>query len=670
MPTVAGEDVLGLLEGALRDHRAGRLQAAEAVYLELTRAVPPLSDAWHLLGLVRWQSGRSSRMEFARAISIRPDAAVYLSNFGIDLGVRWQRRALAIDPNLVDAHDRAARAHFLAGEIDDSHRHYRRSLSLMPSRNASWRGLTETLSRAARDPGRSRGCDAEKAAARAVAIEPLSAQALFLLATHARPGVAPRLYRRLLAISPDVSAARANFANRLQQQGRVELAATHLRRALASWPVEAREDPRYAYLHSNLLLCLAYDPTLTNEAMFAEHRQWDRLQAASGRLAQQNHDNDPDPDRSLRVGYLSADLREHTVAYFIEDLIAGHDPLRVEVACYAEVANPDATTARFRSYSKVWRSTVGSPDAQVASWIRQDRVDILVVPAGHIGGTRLRVCSLRPAPVQINLHNLTTSGLTTMDWWMTDHDLCPPGTTELSTEKLLYVPSVYVHRPPVHAHRPRPKLAATNGTAIFASFSNPAKLNDRVIQTWSRILGALQGARLLLGYLSDYADEEACRRLMARFAAFGTEPHRIVFLDLVPDRAAHLARYDVVDVALDPFPFSGCTSTFEALWMGVPVVTLCGIRSLSRMSTALLRRCGADDLVATNEDEYVEIATTLAADGARLASYRLELRNRLMASPLCRPESYVRSIEDAYRRAWHEWCARRKSGDRGSSGLR
>jgi protein O-GlcNAc transferase len=248
-----------------------------------------------------------------------------------------------------------------------------------------------------------------------------------------------------------------------------------------------------------------------------------------------------------------------------------------------------------------------------------------------------------------------------MDWWLTDPFLHPEDTTELAVERFLRIPSLYLHRPPEGVPDPGPPPQLKTGRTTFASFSNPAKLNDVVLALWARILRSVPGARLQLGYFGGLADADGSARIRRRFVDLGVSEERLSFAGKVPDRVSHLMRVAEVDVALDPFPFNGGTSTFEALWMGVPVVTLAGRRFAGRGGVTHLFNAGLPELVAVDEDGYVEIALKLAASGRRLSDWRRSLRDRIKLSPLCRADDYARSVEDAYRYAWSEWCRGRGS---------
>ncbi|MBM3574022.1 MAG: hypothetical protein FJX52_16930, partial [Alphaproteobacteria bacterium] len=281
--------------------------------------------------------------------------------------------------------------------------------------------------------------------------------------------------------------------------------------------------------------------------------------------------------------------------------------------------------------------------------------DILISLGGHTGENRVLVCAYKPAPVQASYGDLTTTGLATMDYWLTDPVLHPPGTRERFTEILEHLPLLVVHRPPGDAAL-APAPSFQSGRVTFGSFNNPAKLTPPTIATWARILAALPNSALMLHFYDVFGSGSTRRRFLEAFAAQGVSGQRLIFESGLLDRASHLRLYDRVDIALDPFPFTGCTTTFEALWMGVPVVTLAGERWLGRMTAGILAPIGLDEFITENAAAYVRKALELAGQADRRAQLRVELRERLRRSSLCDYPTYARSVERAYSSMWRRWC--------------
>jgi predicted O-linked N-acetylglucosamine transferase (SPINDLY family) len=358
----------------------------------------------------------------------------------------------------------------------------------------------------------------------------------------------------------------------------------------------------------------------------------------------------------LRVGYVSADFRQHSVAWFAEPLLAAHDRTRIELFCYAAVATPDAVTERFRAIAEHWRSIDGLDDAAVAELVRQDNIDVLVDLTGHTAGSRLLVFARRPAPVQVEylLGHGYTSGLATMNAFLADAMLAPPGADALFSERLIRLPRIpLAYAPPDAMPEVTPLPATADGFVSFGYFGRTERLNDAVIAAWARILRDVPGARLTLNNLP--FREPAFRDLIAtRFTAQGVGRDRLELIATSPQPATWAA-YGGIDIALDPFPHNAGTTTIEALWQGIPVVSLAGRPSVGRFGAMILHAVGMDDWVSADTDGYVACALAAATDLHRLAQVRATLRQRVADSPLCDAAGLARHIEAAYR-ALYDAC--------------
>ncbi len=349
----------------------------------------------------------------------------------------------------------------------------------------------------------------------------------------------------------------------------------------------------------------------------------------------------------LRVGYISSDFRNHSVARSVRPLFLEHDRSRFEIAAYSLVEAPDATTEWFRTRADLWRDVARRSDAAIAGIVRADAPDVLVHLAGHFDGNRLGVATHRPAHAQASLFDAATGGLPEIGYLFADRVQAPRGGPEWFAERVVRLPNLYLHEPIEGA--PEIRLRSAGAAPAFASFSNPVKLNARVLALWARLLAAVPGATLTLGHHRAFEDAGVRARVEADFAVAGGDPARLVFRPAVADAGAHLAGYADIDVALDTFPFNGSTSSFEALWMGVPVVTLLGTNAMGRWTAAQLAHVGLADLVADDEAGYVVLAAGLVADRARLAALRAGLRARTAASALCDARGWTRRIERALR---------------------
>jgi predicted O-linked N-acetylglucosamine transferase (SPINDLY family) len=363
-----------------------------------------------------------------------------------------------------------------------------------------------------------------------------------------------------------------------------------------------------------------------------------------------------DPDRRLRIGYVSRDFRLHSVAYFIEPVIAHHDRAGYGIYCYYLAADHDDTTQRLSQSADVWREAHGASVDEIAARIYADEIDILVDLGGHTKLNRLGVFSRKPAPVQATwLGYPDTTGLASIDYRITDTVADPPGLTdEIHTERLLRLEPPFVCYQPPH-ESPAVDLRETAGDVVFGSFNMLIKLNGPLIDMWAQILKAVPDSRLLIksGLLEH---DEAVWRVHERFEKAGIARSRVELRALTQHRMDHLAAYGEVDVALDTFPYNGATTTCEALWMGVPVVTLAGESHMSRVGASLLTAVGLSNLISASTAEYVQTAVALGRDPALRRALRAGMRDRLAASALLDHAGFTRKLEGALRRAWRAWC--------------
>jgi predicted O-linked N-acetylglucosamine transferase (SPINDLY family) len=346
------------------------------------------------------------------------------------------------------------------------------------------------------------------------------------------------------------------------------------------------------------------------------------------------------------------------VSYFFEPLLSAHNPEEVETYCYADVRRPDETTRRLQCLTRQWRSVTDMEDAAVRRQIAADGIDVLVELAGHTADTRLTVLAPKPAPVTVNwLGYPGTTGLPTVDFRLTDAEADPPGASDgWHTEELVRLPHGFLcYRPPTDAPPVAPAPALSRGFVTFGSFNNPKKVTSRCIELWAAILGAVPTTRLLLkGEL--FAEEHTRKRVEGQLARAGVALERVDFRTRTAATAEHLDAYGEVDIGLDPFPYNGTTTTCEAFWMGVPVLTLRGGHHAARVGVSLLTRIGLGELIADHPDDYVAKAVALARDRDRLQALRASMRERMRVSPLMDERDFARRFEAALRDMWRRWC--------------
>ncbi|WP_049976283.1 tetratricopeptide repeat protein [Azospirillum sp. B506] len=422
-----------------------------------------------------------------------------------------------------------------------------------------------------------------------------------------------------------------------------------------------RLSPTDPLIASQRLLCLNY-LDLSGERLLAEHRRFDeRFGRKDGRpAAAAPHANRPDPEKRLRIGYLSVEFREHLGAYFLTPLFEAADRSRFEIVCYSILpdSHADAYTARFKAQANGWRTVGQLDDEALEAQIRADGIDILVDLAGHSGLNRLPMLARRPAPVQVTwLGYPNGTGMASVDYRIVDAISDPVGPTDAhAVETLVRLPAPFLcFRPPSAAPPVVPLPAGATGAVTFGSFNKLSKITDGTVALWAEVLRRVPDARLLLKDrpLSDPGTAAAMR---ARFAAAGIDPARLDLVGFIKDAAGHLAAYNRIDIALDPHPYNGTITTCDTLWMGAPLVTLAGSRHAARVGASLMAAIGLPELVAATPDRYAAIAAGLADDLTRLMRLRLGMRARLRASALCDEARFMRNLETAYRLMWRRWC--------------
>ncbi len=614
-----------LLQQAVALHREGQLDAAEKLYRQVRAAVPKHFDTLHLSGLLAYQQGRIA------------DAVDLLT------------RAHQLDRKSVVCEMRLALALIAAGRSRDAEAHLRRAIERSPEYCEGWDNLAFCLKT------QDRLAEAVEYHQRAVALKPDFANGWYnyglTLSLLGYPEKALPCHERALAADPNFAPARFGRAQALHLSHRLAEAVEEYSRFLASHPqsLEARSCRLFALHHVD---------GISRDALFAEHVSYGRILGPAPVVALPH---DPAPHRRLRLAVLSPDLREHSCAYFLEPLLRHLDPAAFELYLYHDHFRTDAVSARLQSLAAVWRNFVGQPDHAVEQAIRTDAPDILIDLAGHTGSTcRLPLLARRLAPVQITyLGYPNTTGVAAMDYRFTDAIADPVGEADaFATERLVrFSPTAWCYSAPVNSPAPNPAPSARGGPVTFGCFNTPAKLTDATLAHWARLLAAVPTARLL--FKGAGLDEPAGReRALARLAQCGVPIDRVDFLGRTASTADHLACYHRVDIALDTFPYHGTTTTCEALWMGVPVVTRAGDRHVSRVGASLLTAVGHPEWIARDEADYIRIAAALASDPAQLLATGSALRAQLQASPLMDHPGQAARFGAALRDCWQAWCAK------------
>ena len=613
---------------------------AEQAFAQAARLNPRLVEAHAYLGLARMHQGKDEQAiaAFKAALDIQPRMLMALANLVAVLhkldrqseALPYQERWLAAEPFSSSAHYSAAVLCQALNQLQNAKNHYEKVLELGAGGAADYSTHLNL------------------------------GVVCFGLCEY---GAAIAHFQQALVCKPGCAVCHYNIGNALKELGRQEEAIASYEQALKFNP--ALEDAYSNILfcmnygedaHSNSLFCMNYGKGYDAQQIFARHVEWAERYAAR-HIPSATHSNSRDPLRTLRIGYVSADFREHPVGFFLEGVLQNHSANNCEIYCYSNSTQEDAVTARLRKHAAHWRQISALDDDAVAAMIRADGIDILVDLSGHTSGNRLLVFARKPAPVQVTwLGYCNTTGLGRIDYLLADAGVIPQDSAQRFSEQVLRLPGSYLcYVAPDYAPDVVTPPCIANGYVTFGCFNNLSKVTEAMLVLWAGILHRVPDARFILKS-RQLAEPEVKQRYRDWFNTHGITPERIVLDSRYLDHAGLLAYYGELDIALDTHPYSGVTTTCEAMWMGVPVVTLAGDTFISRNSAALVSNVGLDDLIAGTPQQYVETAVALACDRTRLAQLRSVQRERFKASPLGNAPLFVKNLEDAYRSMWEKWC--------------
>jgi predicted O-linked N-acetylglucosamine transferase (SPINDLY family) len=464
-------------------------------------------------------------------------------------------------------------------------------------------------------------------------------------------------YQKALQLDSSFAEAYNNLGTVLQEKGQLDEAVNCYQKALQldSTLDMAYENMRYAF-HARLMM-MNYNPNYTAQTILSEHVRFAKQYAESLYPAHPTYPNDCSRTRRLRIGYVSPDFRQHPVACFIEPVLSAHNRENFEIFCYSDVKVTDGVTTRIQGYADQWRTIVGMSDEKVAEVVREDAIDILVDLAGHTDSNRMLVFARKPSPVQVTwIGYPLTTGLATIDYKIVDAYTDPPGMTEqFYTEELARMPESFLcYLPDSESPEVGSLPTLASGHITFGSFNNFVKVSPKVIDLWTAIMRAIPDCSLMMKGKS-FLDKASCHYAINMFTQEGIDPERII-LQPFEQSPSYWESYNLVDIGLDTFPWNGITTTCDALWMGVPVITLAGSAYASRAGVSLLTNVGIPELVARTPEEYISIAVNLAADLTKLQSLREHLREMMRRSPLCDANKFTANLESCYHKMWETWC--------------
>lgn len=575
--------------------------------------------------MARHQAGRfpEAKTLYKKILLKEPNHphALYLSGIlenqlgKTEVAVELIRKALAVKPDLADAHFNLGSILIAQDKLDEAASCFRRVIALNPNFADAHYNLGTVL----QDQGK-------------------------LDETVAS-------YRQALILKPDNPMAYYNLGLALKGQGKLDEAVANYRQAL-------NLKPDYVKAHGNLLFCLNYRSNITQEEIYNESLQLGGRFADLVQADTPTYENSINTDRRLRIGYVSPDFRSHSVAFFIEPVIRTHNRERVEVFCYANVKKPDQVTQLLQAEADHWFSIIGKSDEEITARIKKDRIDILVDLAGFTNDNSFPVFARKPAPVQVTWMGYpNTTGLKAMDYRFTDSVADPLGEADkFHSEKLIRLKHGFLcYQSAINVPEVSSLPCRERGHITFGSFNNLAKVRPEVIKVWAEILHAVPGSHLLLK-AKGLKDNQTEMRFKELFAQEGITHERLEMYSWLPQNEEHLDLYSRVDIALDPFPYNGTTTTCEALLMGVPVITLLGHRHAGRVGASILQRVGLEDMVAPSVEKYIELAQSLTLDQKRLQEMRSSLRDRMQESELTDSELFINHLEKVYFQMWQEYC--------------
>lgn len=554
-------------------------------------------------------------------------------------------RALELDRSNADGHYMLGLISKARQQTNAAIDHYRQALLINPGFDIIYTDLCQLLA------GLGRVVEAQRLIEQGLVLFPAKVDLHYYLGNlyilQSKQQQAIDCFRHALKLQPAYAEVIMNLGHALRTQGDLD-------EALASYRTALSLQPDSVDAFSNLLLTLLYSSVVTSAEKFLEHQEFGRRFETPLKPLWKAHTNVRDPVKRLKIGYVSADLCDHTAAYLIEPVLANHDRSQIELFCYYNNIRHDEITDRFVAIADHWIPCSHLSDEQLAKRIREDGIDILVDLSGHTAGNRLLTFARKPAPVQATwLGYMATTGLTAVDYRITDWSIDPVGTTEqYHTETLVRLPSMAQFQPSKESPAVNALPALNAAPFTFGCLNNLAKVTPEVVRLWSEILSALPHSRLMLGNVGDEATRQ---KLTALFSNEGVPADRLLLQPKV-SLTDYLALHHQIDLALDTFPYNGGTTTFHSLWMGVPVLALRGDTPISRSGAAIMEGAGHPEFVTDTPREYVQRAIECAGDLPRLNGIRQALRGHATSLFGNDPAYVARPLEVLYRTMWTSWC--------------
>lgn len=672
-----------LLDIAVQHHNAGDLAKAEELYQQVLHTTPDHPSALHLLGVIAYQSGNNeTAIELiSKSVTISPDDAQAHSNLGLvlhsanrlDDAIEHYHKSIVARPGFADPHNNLANTLQELGRFEEAVDHYQKAIQISPNYVDAHFNLgivVRTLGRLEEAAGHlktatdldpdyveahySLGVVSDQLGRldgaivhyeKAIQIKPGYADAHYNLGAVflklGRLDEAAASYRAAINVKPDFARAHNNLGSAMKKLG-------HMGEALACFRKAISIDPNFSSAHSNFIYTMSFFTGVDLAGQQEERKRWDKNFTVPAKANIKPFQNSRDPDRRLRIGYVSADFLAHSAATGFAPLIMGYDRDNFDVVCYAGNTISDSFTEKFKASANLWRETTNLSDESMTELIRSDGVDILVDLSGHSTGNRLRVFANKPAPIQVAGGGDLAPGLSTIDYRMITESWTSRAEEFLFPEQPIYLHTYCGLSPPQNLPTIGDAPCVEAGFITFGCFNRIDKVSDETIALWAKILNAVTGSRLALKTSKD----PERKTLAGRFQNFGITADRLIFMGK-SSQLEHLATFNQIDIALDPFPHGGAITSVETMLMGVPVVGLAKNTTMAtRVSRAVCSPVGMSDWIANDEDGYLAIAIDAAQNPQRLVSLRTTLRQNVIDAY----SWFGGDVHRAYRDIWKRWC--------------
>ena len=639
-----------IFKKAVEHQKNNNLTEAESLYKKILEINYNLPEVHCNLGSIQNIHGDNFAAEksFRHSISLKANYADAHGNLGNTLiamgrlneAIASYKEALIHNPEGANLHNSLGTAMQKLGRHSNAIHHFKIALSITPNFAEALSNLGISLKEIE--------CfeEAIQNYERALSIKPDFSEA------HSNKGnvlkdlgqleEASNCYKKALAIRPDYAEAKCNLGGVLLSMGQLD-------EALNCYEETLEHKPDHPLAANNYLHTVLYKPSVSNDELFKIYSN-SANNRKSKNYVKSLPTTFPKLEERIRIGYISSDFREHPLGRNVLPIFSNHDRKKFEIFCYAELSKPDHLTNEFQKLSDHWRMIKGLTNFEVAEKISTDQIHVLVFLGGQFDENQPSIAAMRLANVQISLFGGTTTAIENMDYWLTDNMLHPENTTEQFTEELWHLPTLFNYPTPKGAPAINLLPASKNGYVTFASFNKPCKMNNDVLDLWSEVLNAVPNSKLNLKFINFLSTRTISNRILDRFEKNNVSLDRINLISEKESFYDHLARYNQVDIALDTFPFSGATTTFQALWMGVPVISLLGDRFITRMGGSITAQIGLNHVLADTPKEFFSHATSLATNINHLQELRSSLRKKISNSLLCDGITYTQNLETAYQK--------------------